>query len=216
MSGRIRAVIFDLDGTLVETHTMAVSLIGEAIRSYGGPDLRDEEVIALFGRNERGIFRDAIGIGWEDAWQFYLDSYLQRHQAAAEPFPGIADLLDRLVGTGHHLGVITAKTLTTGNLSLSVLGLDSYFSEVRGGGMDTVMKSTQIGELAGLWGVDRGSVAYVGDTATDVTEARKAGVIAVAAGWSAYADFESLRAAEPDVHFGSVGELTEWLEQLPG
>ena len=211
MKERLRGVIFDLDGTLAETHAMAVSLIGEAIARHGGPCLSEPEVMALFGRNEQGIFREAVGDGWERAWEFYLDSYISRHREASEPFPGIVDLLDDLGRRRLHLGVITAKTLTTGTLSLRVLGLEQHFSQVRGGGMDGVTKHLQIDELVSLWKLDPKSVAYVGDTRSDVSEAIGAGVIAVAAGWSRYADVEGLRAAGPDHLFDAVSDLARWL-----
>ena len=109
------------------------------------------------------------------------------------------------------MGVITAKTLVTGKLSIEALGLETYFDEVRGGGPDRVLKAGQISDLVSLWGIDPGSVAYVGDTPTDMREARAAGVIGVAACWSVVADRESLVAAQPDVIVDSVEDLRVWL-----
>lgn len=208
----LRAVIFDLDGTLAETHHMAMELFAEAIVVGGGPRLEDHEIVAQFGRNEQGIFRDVIGDGWETGWHFYLGEYVDRHRAI-RPFDGIVELLDDLKAADLRLGVITAKTLITGNLSIEVLDLETYFEEVRGGGPDRVVKAEQISELAELWRVDHGSVVYVGDTSTDVTEARAAGVVAVAACWSVVADRDSLAATRPDVMFESVEELRAWLLQ---
>lgn len=206
----LRAVIFDLDGTLAETHHMAMELFEEAIVVAGGPHLEENEIMAEFGRNEQGIFRDVVGDGWETAWDFYLSEYVDRHRAIG-PFDGIVDVLDDLKTADLRLGVITAKTLITGDLSIEVLGLETYFEEVRGGGPDRVIKAEQISELVEMWGLDPGSVVYVGDTPTDMTEARAAGVVAVAACWSAVAARQALLAAQPDVLFDSVDELRLWL-----
>lgn len=207
----VQATIFDLDGTLAETHHMAIDLIIESIVVGGGPHLAEHEVVALFGRNEQGIFRDAVGETWEKAWDFYLEEYETRHEAASEPFPGIVELLGDLEGAGVRLGVITAKTFTTGSLSLRALGLDTRFEEVRGGGPDHTTKADQISDLVSLWRLEPGSVAYVGDTATDMTEARASGVVAVAACWSAFADRVSLAGTRPHAMFDTVDELRAWL-----
>lgn len=207
----LRAVIFDLDGTLAETQHMAIELIAEAIVVGGGPHLEDHEVVAMFGRNEQGLFRDAVGETWEKAWDFYLDEYETRHEEAAEPFPGVVELVRELQEAGSRLGVITAKTLITGTLSLRAIGLETYFEEVRGGGPDSVTKCEQITELVELWGLEPQSVVYVGDTATDMAEARKAGVVPAAACWSVFVDRESMEASRPEVMFDSVEDLRGWM-----
>lgn len=207
----VGAVIFDLDGTLAETHGMAIDLIGEAIVHGGGPELDANQIMAYFGRNERGIFEAAVGTGWEASWDFYLGEYVQRHQAVAEPFPGLTGLLAELDRAGVALGVITAKTETTGRLSLEVLGIDGYFSEVRGGAKEGVTKRSDITALVDLWSVETGGVAYVGDTISDVVEARAAGVVPIAAGWSSFADLDALAEADPDELFESVGAFADWL-----
>jgi phosphoglycolate phosphatase-like HAD superfamily hydrolase len=206
----IQAVIFDLDGTLAETHHMAMELFADAIVVAGGPHLEDHEIMAEFGRNEQGIFRDVVGDGWETAWDFYLSEYVDRHRAIG-PFDGIVDVLDDLKTADLRLGVITAKTLITGNLSIEVLGLETYFDEVRGGGPDRVIKAEQISQLTELWGVDPASVVYVGDTPTDMTEARKAGVVPIAACWSEVVDREAMTATQPAVLFEEVEDLRAWL-----
>jgi pyrophosphatase PpaX len=212
MTPTLAGVVFDLDGTLAETHPMAVQLIGESISRSGGPEMTPDEVMQLFGRNEKGVFRQALGSDWEPAWEFYLDSYLEAHQMCPRPFPGIAGALEALRGAGRRLALITAKTVTTGNLSLEVLGLDGYFSEVRGGGMDGVTKRAELEDLVDEWASAPSAVAYVGDTVSDMEEARSAGVIALAAGWSAYADPQSLSAARPDELFLAVDELRSWID----
>ncbi|HEY6634450.1 MAG TPA: HAD hydrolase-like protein [Acidimicrobiia bacterium] len=209
-------MIFDLDGTLADTHEMAIGLIGETIERFGGPWLGPDELIALFGPNEKGIFRGAVGVRWEEAWAHYLGEYPARHRECPAPFPGIFDLVVSLQSLGANLGVITGKTARTGRISLDVLGLSPYFSDLRGGAMEGIVKRTDIAAMVSSWGLGHDAVAYVGDTATDVVEAKAAGVVAIAACWSDYADEVSLRAAEPDLIFVTVEELANWLETNVG
>lgn len=210
----LTSVVFDLDGTLAETHDMATQLIGEAIVSAGGPAMSQSEIVELFGRNEQGVFGAVLGENWPAAWDYYLDRYRDRHSVVSSPFGGITDLLEALAGRGIHLAVITAKTTVTGQISVETLGLSHFFESVVGGPPDGTSKRDDLGRLAELWGVSASSLAYVGDTPGDVFEARAAGVLAVGAAWSDYVDEERLEAAGPDALFDSPRELQDWLEPL--
>lgn len=208
----LKGVIFDLDGTLAETHPMAIRLIGESISRSGGGEMSGMQVMALFGRNERGVFRLALGDEWEPAWDFYLENYVDRHQVCSQPFPGIPEILLALSQRGIRLGLVTAKTVTTGTLSLEVLGLDGYFDEVSGGGMDGVTKRDDIARMISLWELDPNTVVYIGDTASDVEEAKAAGAGSIAAAWSDFADVDALHAARPDQLFVTVDDLGKWID----
>lgn len=210
----VKGVIFDLDGTLAETHGMAIDLIGKAIVAGGGPRLGSEEIMAHFGRNEQGIFQEAVGPGWEQAWDFYVGAYVERHQECAEPFPGIVEMLASLETAGCALGLITAKTALTGRLSLEVLGVERYFPDVRGGAADGVVKRQDIADLLDKWSIAGTETVYVGDSVSDIEEARAAGVIAAAACWSTFADRRALVAAGPDLTFDTVSELAAWTKDV--
>lgn len=212
MSG-VRGAIFDLDGTIAETHPMAIQLIGEAIVECGGADLTPERLVAMFGPNEKGIFRLALGDDWGAAWDYYLARYVDRHQMCPEPFPGIRQTIESLAAAGCHLAVVTGKTGKTGRLSLDVLGLSGLIPEVRGGSMDGVIKREEIITLVQRWDVSPGVVVYVGDSPADVTEAHAAGVVAVGACWSAFSDPEAVSAANPDQIFTDVSDFARWIAQ---
>jgi phosphoglycolate phosphatase-like HAD superfamily hydrolase len=208
----LSGVILDLDGTIAESHPMAIQLIGNAIAQHGARDLTPEEVVALFGPNEQGIFRAAVGDEhWEAAWETYLADYSARHDLCPEPFPGIKELLRRLHDCGSRLGLVSGKTETTVGISLEVFGIDHLFSAVEGGAMDGVVKAEAIDRILNAWDLDATEVAYVGDTALDVRESKRAGVTAVAAAWSAFTDRSLLEPEAPDALFESVDEFADWI-----
>jgi phosphoglycolate phosphatase/pyrophosphatase PpaX len=204
-------MIFDLDGTIADTHPMAVELIGESIVAGGGPILADDEIVALFGPNEKGIFRDVVGDGWEIAWHHYVSSYVERHAMCPRPFPGIEELLESFSAGAGRLGVVTGKTAETGNMSLEVLGIAHLVSDLRGGASSTVTKRSDITAIISRWGIPAANAVYVGDTPSDMIEARAAGVGALAAAWARHADLDALAAVEPDELFTDVAELTAWV-----
>ena len=213
-TGHLAGVVFDLDGTIAESHPMAIQLFGSAIAQQGGRDLTPDEVVALFGPNEQGIFRIALGEErWEAAWKTYLADYLGRHEdLCPEPFPGMGALLQRLHDCGCRLGLVTGKTATTAGISLEVFGISDLFSGVEGGAMEGVIKAEGINRLLDAWNLDVSQVAYVGDTPGDIRESRRAGVMAVAAAWSDFADGEMLAGEAPDAIFEEVGEFARWVE----
>ncbi len=211
MSGPIKGVVFDLDGTLAETHPMAIAHIGESISRHGGPSLSREDVLALFGPNEKGIFRHLLGSAWEEAWGWYIDSYVDKHAICPSPFEGIPEILDELAAMRCCLAVVTGKTAESGSLSLEVLGLRDYFPRVLGGSMDGVTKGAQLLELVDEWGLGVAEVLYVGDTVSDVAEARSVGVRPVSAAWSVFADSRALASAGPEALFEDVAGFAGWL-----
>jgi phosphoglycolate phosphatase-like HAD superfamily hydrolase len=209
------AVIFDLDGTLCESYPMAIELLGDAIDEYGGGRLTAEEVVGLFGPSEQGILRAALGeVSWEGAWEHYLTGYRDRHDLCPATFPGMKPLIARLHGCGCRLGLVTGKTATTAAISLDVFGLSPYFSGIGGGAMEGIVKADRIAALLERWSIAPERAVYVGDSPTDVVEARRAGVAPVAVAWSAYADRRQLEAASPDELFDTVEGFAGWIEPL--
>lgn len=211
----LRAVVFDLDGTIADTFPMAIDLIGEMITSHGGPALTPTQIVALFGPNEKGIFQKVLGEGWEEAWRDYRAVYVARHSACPEPFPGMKSLIEELDNRGCRLGLITGKTTETGRLSLQVFGLEERFDAVEGGATDGVVKAQCLLHMLQAWELQGDEVAYVGDTETDMNEARAAGVIALGAAWAAHSDTRALAAAQ--TVFGDVASFARWvLDRVPG
>lgn len=208
----LAGVILDLDGTIAESHPMAIQLIGKAIAEHGGRDLSPAEVVGLFGPNEQGIFRAAVGDQWEQAWEMYVADYVTFHDLCPSPFPGMSELLERLHACGCKLGLVTGKTTTTAGISLDVFGVSDLFSGVEGGAFEGVVKAEAIQRIMDAWGLEASEVAYVGDTPGDVRESLRAGVMAVAAAWSDFSDRGLLVAEKPDAIFDDVGEFAAWVE----
>jgi phosphoglycolate phosphatase-like HAD superfamily hydrolase len=203
--------VFDLDGTIAETHPMAMVLIGGTIAAHGGPELTDEGVMELFGPTEKGIFRKVLGSGWEAAWETYLTDYPRLHSMCPEPFPGITGLLHRLHECGIRLGLVTGKSATTARISLETFGIADLFSSVEGGGLDGVVKARRLRSLSEAWDMQTDEMAYIGDTAQDVRESLAAGVTALSAAWSSFADHGVLAAEGPEVVFDTVADFSDWV-----
>jgi phosphoglycolate phosphatase-like HAD superfamily hydrolase len=203
----LSGVIFDLDGTLADTLPICIVAFRQALKEYTGRVYTDREITTLFGPSEEGVFLYATPDRAQEAVQFYWKAYEQAHQSVRAPFPGILDALRFLKEHSIRVAVVTGKGPHSAAISLRLLGLAFAFDIVESGSPLGVIKPEAIGRVLARWQLPPAEVAYVGDATTDVTSARQAGVIPLAAAWAPTADYEALRAMEPAATFRTVEEF---------
>lgn len=204
----IRAVIWDVDGTLADTLDLCASALSTAIERYGGPTLTHQEIYSRFGPSEEGVLRNELGDQWVDAVEVFLDEY--RAGLDGLGFPDVCDVVRRLGEAGVPQSVVTGKGARGAAITLDALELSDVFEEVAAGSMDGSVKADEISRIVNAWGVPPHEVAYVGDAPSDVRSSRTAGVVAVTAAWKTGADIDQLRALEPDVMLLTEADLGEW------
>jgi HAD superfamily hydrolase (TIGR01549 family) len=184
----VTAVVFDLDGTLVDTMASAPQVYANTIHFLGGPDVSASDVVAIWH------------IGSAAAVLHYflqrpispadMECYHHHYEAAisnVRPFRGIVPMLNGLSRQGYHLGIFTGATKQAALHVLSATGLQRYFGAVVGGDEVSAPKPASVGlQLACRYlGIAPQLTAYVGDTAMDLACARGAGSVAIHARWSA-------------------------------
>jgi HAD superfamily hydrolase (TIGR01549 family) len=181
------AIVFDLDGTLVDTMEWVPGTYVDTIRALGGPVVTAEEVLASFSFGptaavlERFLRRPIAARDLE----CYHDHYTIA-AAATRPFAGVVPMLDALRADGVPLGVFTGALKRAATHLLATAGLSAWFAAVVGGDEAGNAKPAPDGLLLACrrLGVDPEDTAYVGDAATDLECAVSAGSLAVHAGWS--------------------------------
>jgi phosphoglycolate phosphatase len=182
-----RAVVFDLDGTLVETLPDIADALNRALAERGIPHLPHEETRLMIGAGARVLVERALearDLGGDtglvdDCYARFLHHYEAVPAAKSEPFPGVCNALDALAAAGCGLGVCTNKPHGLTLTILEALGLAGYFGEaVLGGDALPVHKPDGEHLLAVLdrLGAAPHEAVMVGDSATDVAAARNAGV----------------------------------------
>ncbi|MBQ5968978.1 MAG: HAD family hydrolase [Clostridia bacterium] len=183
------AVIFDLDGTLLDTLEDLTAAVNFALRSCGHPERSTDEVRAFIGNGVTRLMQRAAPPNLpEDAWQRCFDAfqtyYLAHLTDRTRPYPGILPLLDALRLRGVKTAVVSNK------LHAGVVGLcRSFFGDrltcVFGVEAETERKPAPVTALRAMqaMGSSRSNTLFVGDSAVDVQTARNAGLPCVGVSW---------------------------------
>jgi pyrophosphatase PpaX len=209
----LRIVLFDLDGTLIDSTELIVASFDHTYRKHGRI-MPVEQINADLGIPLRDtLSRYFGGAELERAMQTYLEYNLERHDAGVRQMAGVASLVHRLKAAGLRLGVVTSKLRDTALRGLMLCHLDRPF-EVVVAKEDTLRHKPESEPLIyalAAFEADSAECAYVGDTPLDVEAARGAGVRSVAALWRPVAA-EIFTQWEPDAYARTPEEAADILE----
>jgi len=198
---RFPVVLFDLDGTLIDSGPMIIASMKHAARTVLGREIPEEVLAAAVGGP--GLLAQMRALDPERVDEL-VEAY-RRHNAPLhdelEAFWEVIEVLPRLRAEGRRLGIVTAKRRETARLAFQRLpGLEESF-EVIVTAEDTDRHKPHPDPI--LKALERlrarpEEAAYVGDSPFDVQAAKAAGVFSVAVGWGRIHSLERLRREEPD------------------
>lgn len=209
---KIKAVIFDLDGTLGNTLPLCISAFRKSIEPLINQTLSDEEIIATFGPSEEGTIMALVPEHYEKGISSYLEFYKQLHTMCPVPFDGIEDLLIALKNKSVRIAMVTGKGKHSTEISLEQFGIAQYFEAIETGIASGPRKAEGIQNILGLFkDMHKNEVIYVGDAPSDIIASKKAGVAVVAAAWAITAEPENLRELLPDMLFDDIKDFSDWL-----
>jgi phosphoglycolate phosphatase/pyrophosphatase PpaX len=210
---KIKGVIFDLDGTVGNTLPLCIQAFRQSIEPLALKTLSDEDIIATFGPSEEGTIQALIPGFYEQGIVSYLQFYEALHGLCPDPFPGITDLLIMLKANGIRIAMVTGKGKHSTAISLKRFGLNEYFERIETGSPAGPVKVEGIRAVLEWWEhLDKASVIYVGDSPSDISASRKAGVPVIGAAWAETAEPEKLSAMQPDQLFYSTDTFAAWLQ----
>lgn len=176
----MQLVVFDLDGTLVDSRGDLASAANALLEACGAPPLDEEAVGRMVGDGAAMLVHrafDAAGCAEpDDALSRFLALYGERLLETTRPYQGIVELLEALEGKSA-MSVLTNKPRTMAEAVLSGLGLRRFFTDVFGGDGPYPRKPQADGlqALMRAAGVDGESAMMVGDSVVDLRTARGAG-----------------------------------------
>ncbi len=182
MANAMRLLVFDLDGTLVDSKVDLANSVNHALTEFGLPPLPNETVYAYVGNGATMLIRRALGSGREAILPEVLDVFLAHYRRhlldTTVLYPGVAESIRDRAGE-YEMAVLTNKPLDMTRSLLDGLSLSRYFVDVRGGDSFENKKPHPEGLLRIM--AARGSPAretlMVGDSVNDVLAGKAAGVL---------------------------------------
>lgn len=210
---KLKGLIFDLDGTLLNTLPVCYSGFRKTLLEFAGREYSDQEIAAMFGPSEEGIFKKLFPSSWRESLQFYLLEYDRIHPEYAEPFTGIVEALTLLQERKVKLALVSGKGPGSMEISLKHSGLGRFFDIVRTGSEERASKPDHLKEVLKVWDYSPEEVAYVGDMAYDMSSAKEVGVYAIGAVWAKTAHAQKVLEMNPEVTFDNVRSFIEWIQE---
>ena len=174
----VRLVVFDLDGTLVDSSADLANAVNALLAELGVSRLPDPQIVSMVGEGAAVLVRRALtASGLDPQTPDALDRFLTHYNGHllehTRPYPGMVETLQALAAN-VPLAVLTNKPGYATDRILAGLGLRQYFRETIGGDTPLGRKPSPAGlvHLAGLVGVPLVSVVLVGDSPVDLATAR--------------------------------------------
>lgn len=192
MIAPVRSVVFDLDGTLIDSVPDIAAALNRCLTEQGRAALDEEGVTRFVGGGARELVARALGPDTppaevDSALENFLARYRAEPLALTRLYPGTRELIDALREADVPLAICTNKPQDLTMLILDRLNLTGHFSVVWGGELGKPLKPAAacLRTVCGTLGAEPGETIMVGDSLTDVEAARAAGcpVIVVSHGY---------------------------------
>ena len=213
---RYKAVLFDMDGTVLDTLGDLANAINHILTEYRMPERSLSEVAHFLGNGAAHLVRSAVPEGTDEAlWREMLAVYQPWYDSHCDiltaPYPGILALMEALKAAGVKQAVISNKQDSAVRM-LAAQHFPGLLETAVGESATVRRKPNPDAVLAALeaMGVEKRDAVYVGDTEVDIETAKNAGLDCAVVGWG-FRTEEQLHAAGAGRIFRTADELRRWL-----
>ena len=214
----VRVLMFDLDGTLIDSRLDLALSVNATLRHMDRPELPHQAIYKLVGSGAAVLVQRALGHGATDeesqrGLEFFLSYYREHMLDNTLAYPGVGEGLEML--KQRSLAVLTNKPVKFSQAILEGLGLARYFRVVYGGNSFATKKPDPQGARMVLQDFQASPLEamLVGDSEVDVRTARNAGT------WCCGVSYglgpEGFRANPPDLLLDSLTQLRAYLDSVP-
>ena len=220
MTSQLRAILFDIDGTLIDTVSLIVDALNSAAGKVLGTTLSTEKLRGIIGIpliQQIQAIESMVGIkGDEKAMTEQQFAYYEAHQDQEKLFEKAIEAVRLVKQKGYCTALVTSKNRLEMEDVTPRLELEDF--------VDTVVTSSDVAHpkpapeavLAAIYRlkVSPQEAIFIGDSIYDIICGKAAGVITAACAWGAATE-EMLKAEKPDLFFSTPSQLLEWCESLP-
>ena len=184
------AILFDLDGTLIDSIELILGAARHAFVGFEGRAPTEEEWRAGIGRPLQTVLREFAGDDAEVARLIgrYRAYQLEHHDRLVKPYDGIVETVRWLAERGHPMALVTSKADWMADKAMVLVGLDRLIPTIVG--CDSCVNHKPhpepVERALALLGAAPGDAIFVGDSPHDVESGRAAGVVTVGVAWGAF------------------------------
>ncbi|RSK28568.1 pyrophosphatase PpaX [Bacillus sp. HMF5848] len=206
-------ILFDLDGTLINTNELIIQSFEHTLKTYGFHDHSREDILQFIGPTLAQTFGKMNKEQAEEMIDTYRTFNISKHDELVEQYEGVFETVQALHEKGYKLGIVTSKQRTTVEMGLKLTKLDQFFDVVVTA--DDVVEPKPAAEP-----IEKALVALeakaseaimVGDNHHDVVSGQNAGVATVAVSWT-LKGAEYLKQYNPDYLIDHMSELLKIVE----
>ncbi len=207
-------VLFDLDGTLLDTLPLIETSFRQAFEQLNIP-WDNGAVMKTIGIPLRDACKQFAGERWQELFDCYISYQLTIHDAHVKVFPGTREAIAEINTMVRGMGVVTSKRRPVAQRGLSITGLDSYMRHLVA--LEDVKRPKPHPEPV-LCGLARFSASpeqaiFIGDSCYDIMSGRQAGVVTVAVSWG-MAGPGGLRDSKPDFMVDNWPDLVSLIKSI--
>lgn len=217
----IKAVLFDVDGTLLNVEERFYHHYNETLAEHGFAAMPRDRYEAL---RAVGNLSEPLPDGDEHRakfWMSFIEGFsMSDHIELGRPFPGAHESLEWLKANGYRMAVITGRSSPASRVEseLTAHGLMKYFefALANNNGIRGMNKAANLVKAAEMMKLDTSNCAYVGDWQGDVENSKEAGIGSIIAVLSGGERRETLERFGPHVILNSIAEVPEFIKSLNG
>lgn len=213
MSTQINTILFDLDGTLIDTNELIIESFLYTLGSYYPDKYMREDILPFMGPTLRETFEAINPEKVDEMIETYREYNIRNHDLLVKEFPGVFETVQQLKQKGFKIGVVTTKVAHTAEKGLRLTKLDQFFDVVIA--LDHVKKAKPdpepIQKALSLLGSKAEEAIMVGDNSHDILGGKNAGTKTAGVAWSLKGK-EFLTSLHPDYVLDNMTDLLEILE----
>ncbi len=193
-----KAVLFDFDGTLLDTHDLIIKGFNHISLATRGIPFEAHEHLGMLGKPLGEQLRLICHSDEHVLVEDFQSWYRENHNHHARPYEDIEDMLYLLKAEGYRLGIVTNNSRQGLQLGLDLLGLESLFDVIitRDDVSECKPSPKGIHKALDLLNIRPDDCMFIGDSIADILAARAAGVMPVLVGWTALT-LEQIRLLAP-------------------
>lgn len=204
-------IIFDLDGTLIDSRIDITNSVNAALRQVGLPSKTVDEILQLIGNGTRALVQRAVGehsTRFEEAFAVFTKDYGVHLLDHTRLYPGVLEALDFL--SSKKLAVMSNKRQRFCDAILRGLGIASYFSVASGGDTARAKKPdpAPLLHICEILKIPSHRTAMVGDSTVDVAAGKAAGMVSVGL-TGGFTPPEIMKSCNADLVLPSVAALNQ-------